>query len=93
MPEFITTDEWLAELEKLQGEDRGERPANTFRMEELCEHLGICRQVISRGLRTAIRDGRVRVVRVPLRDLSGRATMVPAYQLVKEEGSKPARRK
>ena len=72
----ITTDEWLAELERIESET-----GDGSTVAELSEALGHSREWVCRKLRPAISAGKVAVTRRRVDDIAGRKQWVPAYKL------------
>ena len=84
----ITTDAWLAELERVQQET----PAGYLSVSQMAERTGRSLRWIRGRLVELKREGRLALQLVSHTDLAGRATWVPAYRIVpkgkarKEEG-------
>jgi len=76
MIEPITTDEWLAELERIESET-GEGTT----VIELSDALGHSPEWVRRKLRLAINAGKVAVTRRKITDIAGRPQWVPAYKI------------
>ena len=76
MIEPITTDEWLAELERIESET-GEG-TTVF---ELTEALGHSSEWVRRKLRIAINANKIAVTRRRVTDIAGRPQWVPAYKI------------
>lgn len=89
MPEQITVEEWLAELESLGV--NGDNATDALTALELAETLGKPVTRVRQALAQIARSGRLEVVRRSSTTIDGRAITVPAYRV--KPAPKPARKR
>lgn len=81
----ITTDEWLAELERLHSESPEKAGLSAH---EISQHLGIGQETAVRHLRVAIESGKWRYMgKVKRPDITGRMNFVPVYAPIEKHES------